>query len=323
MPGITGNPHHGYNRHVRLAPEDEFGVCSDVPDWRDVPILADGYRLRAASPRYFPATNIGGHRRGIGIAHQQLAAGTLTTLAWVELTEFLLGAALHRDDDGEIASFTLDCYTPADPRRVLGAVAESVKLDVEGTGAAQVRIELGLRARIEQAHPGPLSEDDFDYSSLSPVPFMFCDARIRLDAAHVTDIESFRLDVDNSVAAGPIVATDGSALGTVAYLVPGRRKIRLDLRKVSNDDRFGAAIRSGGTVSFEADFVHPDGHIWQMKLPALAPESSDEAADADEPVSESPLLHALTNEDGDDILWAVDLGPTTTTLESFTTTPSE
>jgi len=320
MPGLTGNPHHLYDRHLRICQEAAFGECPGSPSWSDVPLIADGFTLKATSPRMFPRSNVGGWRRQIGVAHQQTVQGELTTPAWVEYTDLLLGMALTRTASGDLNSHTCDFYTPADARRVLGAVGESLHIEVNGTGAMDVRITLGLRAKLEQEHPGSLVPGDFDYSALTQVPFMLRDAVLKVDTTVVADVERFRISVDNRIAAGPIVSTSGSALGTVAYLLAGRREVTLELAKINCDDQFNAAIRSGETVSFEADFEHPDGHLWQIKLPVLAPEESEEDVSVTDPTKEQTVLHALTDGDGADILWAVDLGPTTTTMAPLTTT---
>jgi tail tube protein len=320
MPGLTGNPHHLYDRHLRICQESTFGACPGSPSWSDVPLVPDGFTLKATSPRMFPRSNVGGYRRQIGVAHQQTVHGELTTPAWVEHTDLLLAMALTRTAGGDLYSHTCDLYTPADARRVLGAVGETLHIEVNGAGAMDVRLNLGLRAKQEVEHPDSLAPGDFDYSALTQVPFMLRDAVLKLDTTVVADVERFRISVDNRVAAGPIVTTSGSELGTVAYLLAGRRELTLELAKVNCDDRFSAAIRAGETVSFEADFVHPDGHLWQIKLPVLAPEQSDEDVSVVDPTREQTVLHALTDSDDEDILWAVDIGPSTTTMAPLTTT---
>ena len=320
MPGLTGNPHHLYDRHLRICQESAFGVCPASPSWESVPLVADGFTLKATSPRMFPRSNLGGWRRQVGVAHQQIVQGELTTSAWVEHTATLLGMALTRTSGGDLNSYVCDLYTPADARRVLGAVGESLRIEVNGTGAMDVQITLGLRAKFEQDYPGTLTAGDFSYSGLTQVPFMLRDAVLKLDTTVVADVERFRVNVENSIAPGPIVGTTGSALGTVAFLLAGRREITLELAKINCDDRFNAAIRAGETVSFEADFVHPDGHLWQLKLPVLAPEQSEENVSVTDPTREQTVLHALTDSSGNDILWTVDEGPVTTTMAPITTT---
>ncbi len=321
MPGIAGNPHHIYDRHVRISQEAAFGEVNGAADWQAVPILGDGFKLKGSSPRFFPETNLASYRR-MAIAHQLVVEGALTTLAWVDFIDYLLAMALTRDANGDLYSYTFDHYTPTDPRRLLGAVAESLTLRVTGTGDADVQVELALRAKLE-AENDALDTGDFDYSSLVCVPFAFRDARIEIDTVHVTDVEAWTLTVNNAVSQGPMIRTAGTDFGTVAYLVAGRREISLDLTDVDNDARFNEAIRSGDPLSFTADFFHPLGHLLQIQLPLLAVEESDESASQADPTKRAPRLQAIVPcEGGDEICWALDRGPTTTTLEPLSTTPA-
>lgn len=320
---MAASQHHARDRHLRICREDVFGVCPDAPQWLSVPVLGDGFKLKAAAPRYFPDTAMSGSVRTVGLTDWLIVEGSFTTPAWVELAGALLAMALHRDPNGDLSSYTLDFYTPADPRRILGAVAETLTIVAGGAGPADVRLTLGLRAKTEEANPA-LQPEDFDYSGISLVPFAFGDARIELDTVRVTDVQEFRVRVDNNVARGPYLCPGEGAPGVVAYLIAGARAISLTLTALSNDTRFNSAIRNGGTVSFEADLYHPSGHLMQIKLPVLAPETNPESArrTGGAPATEAPTLQAVADTAGRDIIWAVDPGPTTTTLAPLTTSTS-
>lgn len=319
MPGLTGNVHLGARRHVRICRESTFGSVPGAPTWHSIPILEDGWKLKATSPYYRPNTNYGGdYRRHIHIHHRQEVAGDFTTLAWPEEVEFLLGMALDRQANHDIYSYAADYYTPADPRRYVGIVSERLAIAVTGTGDGDVRLTHTLRAKSE-AENNTLSEGDFDYSGLTTTPFMFRDASIRINAALRVDVEAFTLTVENNVAQGP-ARRDGAYLATVQYLIAQQRAISLELTKVNRDDAFNEAIRDGGPFAFEAAFIHPDGHLWQIQLPAIYCEQSDEDGTPDQLAKENPRFEAGVDAGGNDIIWAVDLGPATTTLAPLTTT---
>jgi len=315
MPGAT--VHHSYDRHVRIAAETAFGVVHADPSWSDVPFPAGGFGLKATSPRFMPPTNVAGYRRRVGVHHQQVVEGSFNTLAWPDHLFALLTMGLTRDGNGDLSSYTIDHFTPVDPRRYLGAVAENLTLRVGGDG--ELAVELGLRAKVEE-EANTLIAGDFDYSSMNLIPFMLRDARLEINSEHVTDVEEFSISVANNVAQGPMVRTSGITQGTVAYLAAGRREITLDLTKLSDSDRFEEAIRDGNELTFEAVFEHPSGHRLELQLPLLVVEGSDESDSDTEPVKANPKMVALSNSDDDDIIWAVDLGPTTTTLAPLTTT---
>jgi len=325
MPGIIGLPHHNYDRHVRLSQEAAFGTVNPAPTWWSVPILGDGWKLKASNTPFFPETNLAGYVR-TAIQHSLVVEGGFTTLAWPEPLNYLLGMAFNRNPaDYDVYSHTADYLTPPDPRRYTGTVVETLAIRVTGTGDADVQLEFGLRAR-QEAGLDTLVIGDYDYSDLTCVPFMFRDAHLELDAVHIMDIEEFTINLDNSVSQGPYARHVGlSPFGLVAYLVAGRRSITLDIGDACKDDRFNQVIRAPGVVSFEASFFHPDGHLWQIQLPMLIVESSDETASQSDPTKEAGLLHAVApcvGGTGGEIAWSVDLGPagSTTTLAALTTT---
>jgi len=319
MPGLPGNVHHGYDRHVRIVREDNFGECPGAPDWTETPVLGDGFKLKATNPRYFPETNMGGFRRSVGIPHQLVVEGGQTALAWPTTLSFLMHAGLDRDGNDDLYSYCIDHYTPADPRRYLGCAVETLTLRVSGTGDADVQIEAAWRSKLEQEN-NSLGSGDFSYAAVASVPFMFRDAHIQLATVDVVDVEEFSITVNNNVSQGPMGRTAGVEFGTLAYLIAGGREISLELTKVNRSERLNDAIRSGGVMSFEAEFYHPDGHYFGVQLPVLALEESDETASRTDPTKEAPSFQAITNDAGEDITWGFDEGPTTTTLEPLTTT---
>ena len=321
MPGVPGAVHLGARRHMRFVVETDFGQCPGAPDWASIPILEDGMKLKATSPRYRPDTDYGGDfRRHVHVCHQLVVEGDIVTHPWPEVAEFLLHMALDRDADHDLTSYCIDHYTPADPRRYLGAVVERLTIAATGTGNADVRFTLGMVAKLEEEH-NALVEGDFDFSGLTMVPFMFRDAALRLAGGLVIDIDDFTLTVENNVARGPNVATAGTDQGTVAYVFGQQRAISLELGKLNRDDRFNELIRDCGSISFEANFAHPDGHLLQIQLPVIYPEESDEDGTPSQVAKERPRFEAGCDVDGKDILWGVDLAAGgTTTLPPFTST---
>jgi len=313
MPGLTGSPHFAYHRHLMISREATFGVVNPSPSWQVMPILGDGYKLLGTAPRYRPDTNWGGYNRNIAIHHVLEITGSHTMLAWPQCVGPLLHAALDRDGNDDVYSYTHDFFTPADPRRILGAVVASLAINVAGTGDSDVQLATTWRARTETERD-VLVAGDYDYSALSCIPFMFRDARIWVDGVQSIDLEAFSITVENAISQGP------NRLGRVAYLIAGERTINLDLTRANLDQESRDAIRSGATLSFEANFSHPEGHYWPIQIPVLGVEESDESASRTEVTKEALRLIAA-NCEGVDIVTSVDLGPTTTTLAPLTTTP--
>lgn len=313
MPGLTGSPHFNYHRLLRMSRETAFGVVNESPSWQVLPILGDGYKLGARGPRFRPDTNYGGYNVNLAIHHVIEVAGQHTMLAWPQCVGPLLHATLDRDANDDLYSYTHDFYTPADPRRILGAVVESLAINVTGTGDSDVQIATTWRSQSEEQNDSLDPDADFDVSGIHPRPFTFVDASIRIDTVTSIDLERFALTIENALAVGPNVG------GEVSYLIAGEQRVRLDLTRANLDQESRQAIRAGDTLSFEAEFTHPNGHYWQILIPNLGVEESDESASRTELAKEAPSLIAV-NTSGSAITTSVDLGPTTTTLAPVTTT---
>ncbi len=307
MGGPSGNWHYGRRRHLRLCREEAWGSCPDEPAWQAVPVLGDGFSLKAASPRFRPDTYYGGWRRSVHVSYLQLVSGAFVTLPWPQVAELLLDVALDRQD-GELPGYCMDYYTPADPRRYLGVKADGLDVVASALGR-DAEFRFALQAAAEEAAPG-LEEGDFDYGGLSPVPFVFDGAVVKLDGAEVTGVEQFTLRVRNHLAAGP------NRGGTIAFLAAGQRAVSVELRKLDDGDAFNAAVRSGGTLSFEAAFAHPEGHVLDLALPVLHAEESAEEAEPARLARAVLRTEAGTDEEGDDLVYAVNLARTTTEGES-------
>jgi hypothetical protein len=296
--GPAGDWHRPPRRHLRLCREQEWGVCPPSPDWQAVPLVGDGFALRAANERFRPATLFGGWRRSVHLSHLIEVAGELVTLLWPQTAALLLGMALDREE-GQPASYCADHYTPADPRRCLGVVAERLRLRAPA-GRDDVELRLSLRARCEEANPA-LTEGGFDYSTLSPAPFAFGRAAVALDEAPVTDVEGFVIEARNQLTAGP------NSGGSPAFLSAGQRAVSLELTALDDGDALSQAIREGGTLGFQADLTHPEGHTLTLALPVLHPETAETALRPGALVRSTVRMEAGTDEAGDDVTYAVNL----------------
>lgn len=305
MPGVGGDVHLGSRRHTRMCRESTWGACPAVPDWHCIPIVGDGYKVKAADPRFRPDTNIGGWRCGVQVSHFQEVSGRWDVLLFPETAEPMLDMPLSRSGD-DLYSYCIDHYTPADPRRHLGCVAEQALIEVNAVSAAAL-LRLAVRGKEEQSNEA-LDEDDFDCSGVTPVPFMLAHASISLDGAPVTDVEAFSIHVDNHVVRGP------NSHGHTAYLIAGRRSLALELTKLDNSDQFNDAIRGGAALSFEAAFSHPNGCCLTIELPVLYVEQSPEDGSPERVSRATPRMVAALNDDGDDVIWSVTAATTTTTV---------
>ena len=108
MPGIVGLPHHNYDRHVMLSLEAAFGVFDGGATQWPIPILGDGWKLKASNTPYFPETNLADYSR-TAIQHSLVVEGGYTTLAWPEPLNYLLGMAFNRNPaDYDVYSHTGD-----------------------------------------------------------------------------------------------------------------------------------------------------------------------------------------------------------------------
>jgi len=298
MSAPPGNWHTGRRRHVRLCREQVWGRCPDSPDWLAVPLLADGFAARASAANFSPRTRFGGWRRSLILRDGLVVAGSFDALLWPQATGALLAMALERTE-GELNSYCMDYYTPADPRRLSGLVADSLELRAR-PGRTGVRLRLELLGRSEGTNPS-LTEADFDYSGLSAVPFSFDRAQINLDGAPVTGVEHVVLGVTNAVAAGPLRG------GNVAFLAAGRRAVSLRLVKLDDSNAFSEALRTDGVLTFEMTLAHPEGHVLTMRLPALHPEAAEEHAPPALLARTELRMSASTDEAGDDFTYELQL----------------
>ena len=297
MSGPTGNWHTGRERHLRVCREDAWGHCPAEPEWHALPLVTPGFGLKAENPRFRPATLYGGWRRSVQLPRGQVVAGRLGTMLWPELADLLLGMALERAD-GTPHSFTMDFRTPSDPRRYLGAMVE--RLELRGrAGERDVSVHLDLTGKAEETNPS-LSSDAFDYSGLSPMPFTFEAAEVLLDVGRLTGVESFALSVRNNLSAGP------QGPGGITYLRAGHRDVSLELTKLDDSDAVNAAIRSGGTLSFEMTLSHPEGHSLSLALPVVHAQAAPEKADPGD-LAHATLRMEAGTDGADDITWNVSL----------------
>jgi hypothetical protein len=298
MTGPTGNWHAGWERHLRVCREDDWGQCPDEPAWQSLPVAPPGVGLKAENPRFRPATLYGGWRRTVQLPRGQVLAGRLGALLWLQRAETLLNMALERTD-GTPVSHTMDIYTPADPRRCLGIMVERMELR-RRAGDRDVPVLFDLVGREEEPNAS-LNADDFDYLDLSPVPFTFDGAAILLDSETLTGVESFALVVRNNLSAGP------QSGGTISYLRAAHRAVSLELTKLADSAAVNAAVRESGTLSFQMALSHPEGHSLSLALPVLHPESAPETAEPGDLARTAVRMEAGTDEAGNDITWTVSL----------------
>jgi len=297
MSPAQSDPHLGSRRHVRACREQTWGVCPPLPDWLCVPVLGDGYHLRLTDARFRPDTMIGGWKRTIHLSHYRQLSGRWLVELHPSLTEFLLEVLLDRTVT-DLPSYCIDYYTPSDPRRHLGCVAERGVLVAEAGHPA--RLILSMRGRNETANAS-LAESDFNYADLTPVPFCLHHAEVLLDGDPVTDVESFVLTVNNNLVSGPNIG------GTVAWFLAAQRAVGLELVSLDDSDTFNVAVRDGGTLSFSAEFSHAEGHSLSLSLPVLYVETNRERAPTEALARSLPVTEVGVDESGNDIAWSVTL----------------
>ena len=329
MPGPRS--HGGWRRHVRIArntADADYGATPGAIDWNWLPIIGDGMKLKATAPRFVPDTNYSADfRRQVAIYNRHEVAGDLTTLLWPEVTPYLFDMGLLRVDDAaspnhqDLYGHVIEHHTPDDPRRVYGAVVNTMRLACTGTGDNDVQLTLSMLGQREEE----IVYADPDYSALTPSPFMFAHARIELDGALVTDVDAWTLTVENNIGDAPFIWNAAVGAAVRVHAIANLRVVTLELTELNNDDRFNQAIRTGAPVTFEALFTHPDGHLLQIILPACYVEESPEDGTPSQQATENPTLHVQRAASGlyvgEDIIYGVDLAAGgTTTLEGLTTT---
>jgi len=331
MPGPVS--HGGWRRHVRIcrcAHDAAYGAVPGAPDWVWVPLLGDGMKTKATAPRYVPPTNYSADfRRHVAIHDRLVVGGTITTLLWPEIGDYLLDMALDRNAVPaspiyqDLSQYVIEHHTPPDPRRNRGCVCNRLTLTATGTGDNDVQVALDMLGRDEVE----VGLEVPDYSGITPAPFMFGHAEIQIDSIHVMDIEQFTLTVENNISEAPFVYVDALGVAVRAHAIANQRVISLALTELNNDDRFNQAIRAGHDVTFQALFRHPNHDIFQLILPSCYIEESEENGDPTVQAKESPTLQARVAEsgtyEGEDIVYGVDVGPATTTLAEVTTTLEE
>lgn len=298
MTGPAGNWHRAWRRHLRVCREEVWGECPGSPAWQAVPLFAEGFTLKASNPHFSPDSMFGGLRRSLHLSYLQRVEGGLVALPWPQVAAPLLAMALG-DEAGALPSYSMDFYTPADPRRCTGAIVDRLELSAAPPERDAV-LRLSLKARAEEPNPA-LGEDDFDYSTLSPVPFTFDRAAVSLNGTALTDAEGFTLRVQNRLAEGP------NRLGRVGFLLPGKRAVSLELQGLDDSDALNEAIREDAPFSFEAAFAHPDGHALALSVPVLHPQANAEEARPGELARSVVRMEAGTDEQGNDITWSLQL----------------
>ncbi len=296
MSGPSGQWHYPRRRHLRLCRESVWGECPASPEWRCVPIRGNGFTLKAHRACFRPENAFGGDAHVVVLPGALDTRGILRTRLYPELAEFLLDMGLDRSGGG-LGSYCLDHFTPADPRRMAGAMVDRLAIEA---GEEGVHLELHLIAAGEATN-GALAENDFDYSGISTVPFAFGGAAVTLGGSNVTDAQRFSVAVENELQEG--LWREGQP----CLLAAGQRGIRLRLEKLADGDLLNDAIRSGASFGFSATLTHPAGHSLSLSLPVLYAESCAEPAVPGRLVGAELEATAGTDGAGEDITYQVDL----------------
>jgi hypothetical protein len=294
---MTASRHTARHRHLRICREDAWGLCPAAPVYQCVPVLGDGLKTAPVAARFSPQTLFGGWRRCVLLAESAQVRGTLVAAAWPQVTALLLDMALDRTD-GALASYCLQTFTPAGSRRQLGMMVDTLEI-VAPAEAGDVELRLGLIGRAEEAAEG-LSEADFDYDAVDPVPFGLRGARIAVDGVAVASAGALRLRVDNGLDAGPALSD-----GAPAFLFAGPRSVALELTKADDGAALREALRGGAAVSFEAGFMHPAGHTLSLALPRLYAASAEDCAAPGTIAEAVTHLEATADDAGDDLTWSL------------------
>ena len=295
---MTDNRYTALHRHLRICREDAWGRCPARPSWHCVPIFGDGCKLMPAAAFFSPETQFGGWRRAVLLPELAQVRGALVCLAWPQVTALLLGMALDRTDDA-LSSYCLDTYTPAGPRRCLGVMAEALEVVATAEGG-DVELRLSLRGRSEEA-TASLTEGDFTYAAVSPVPFRLQRAALSVDGAPVTSAGSMRLRIDNHLEEGP------SQAGVLAFLAAGPRTVSLELTRADDDSALRDALRAGAPVAFGAVFTHPAGHTLSVALSRLYVEAGEDRAAPGAVAETVTRLEGACDSTGADVVWSLHL----------------
>lgn len=288
---MSANPHYPRRRHLRICPEESWGTPPPDPDPVAVPLVGDGFSVRAERDYYRPHGPA-----GLRLPEMLRVEGELLTRPYPELTGFLLNAALARQD-GELPSYSLEHFSPADRRRVTGARIRRLVLSAGSDGAL---LRVAFVGAGEQPLPS-LTKDAIDYCGLSPAPFRLRGADITAGGRELAAVEEFNLTIENDLTPGP---NRGGAIG---FLAAGARTVRLRLTAADDVADFHDAVRSGDTFPVEAALAHPQGHTLELSLPAVRAVSNP--ADARPGRAARAELRALADADaaGNDLTYTVHL----------------
>jgi hypothetical protein len=246
---------------------------------------------------FTPSTFLGGHAAPFHLSEGRRVAGRLTARLWPEAADLLLAAALERAG-GAMPSYCMDWYAPSGSRRFLGVLVSAMELAARGPGECALALDLIGRTEEEAAS---LGAGDFDYTGISPVPFAFRAASVALGGETLTDVEQFRLRVDNGLGAGPLHG------GAVATMAPGKRSVQLELTKLADSEDLAAAVRDGTELAFSTALQHPAGHTLSVSLPRLRAESAMAHVRPGRLAREAATLHAAADPGGEEITWSISL----------------
>ena len=158
--------------------------------------------------------------------------------------------------------------------------------------------------RAEEALAG-LTEDDFDYGAISPVPLPL-PGRGGPRGRRAAGLGR-RLPPAGGQRPGGRARRWRTAPRRSSW--PARARVSLELTKADDDDALRDALRSGAALAFDAAFTHPEGHALDLALPRLYAASAEDRAAPGAVAEAATRLEAATDAGGDDITWSVDLNP--------------
>ncbi|HOX38749.1 MAG TPA: phage tail tube protein [Candidatus Brocadiia bacterium] len=298
MTGTIVNAHIGAQRHLRLCLEDEWCEKPESPQWTCCPLWGEGYAVRLASVPHTPALNVGGYRRRFVMPLMRQLGGSLATRLFRNQAAFLLEAALSRDENWDLRSFTAQYCGPVETSEQRGLVFSRFRLSGDAPSG-----RLTFSAQLIGKHEERITEDapvasDFVYADEIPYSYQHGVAQIP-DGTVAAGVEAFAVDVDNGVIVGPAFSDYEPV-----FLKGGRRSVSGWVRLAHDTDDYDDALREFEETSLTLNFAHPlggSGGSVVIRLPKIWLRDAPRSGGPGDVVRQTLCFQARATAEHDDI----------------------